>query len=144
MLLPLDQQLPMLAHLISLQTYLMLRNANVFTLLPALKNSQERGNRTDTADTTQQHKTDGEPARSTADIEGDLLAENWCKVDVSNTLVNRTSSASQRGRTKEGDSVVHSKQYRQYRPNKYSLSPKYTVYFCLLLLLFYSFRIGRS
>ena len=75
-----------------------------------IENSQGGGNGTDTADTTEQHNTDGAPARSTADIEGDLLADNWCKVDISNILANRTRSASQRGRTREGDSVVPSKQ----------------------------------
>ena len=87
----------------------MLRNASAFTLLPTLK-TVRGGNETDTADTTEQHNTDGAPARSTADIEGDLLADNWCKIDISNILANRTRSASQRGRTREGDSVVPSKQ----------------------------------
>ena len=75
-----------------------------------IENSQGGGNGTDTADTTELHNTDGAPARSTADIEGDVLADNWCKVDISNILANRTRSASQRGRTREGDSVVPSKQ----------------------------------
>ena len=75
-----------------------------------IENSQGGGNGTDTADTTEQHNTDGAPAKSTADIEGDLLADNWCKVDISNILANRTRSAAQRRRTREGIGVVPSKQ----------------------------------
>ena len=41
-----------------------------------IENSQGGGNGIDTADTTEQHNTDGTPARRTVDIEGDLLADN--------------------------------------------------------------------
>ena len=61
-----------------------------------IENSQGGGNGTDTADTTEQRNTDDAPTRSTADIEVNLLADNWCKVDISNILSNRPRSASQR------------------------------------------------
>ena len=55
-----------------------------------IESSQRGGYGTDIGETTEQHDTDGEPARSTADIEGDLQASNWCKVDISNILPSRT------------------------------------------------------
>ena len=75
-----------------------------------IESSQGGGHGTDTTDSTEQHNTDGAPAGSTADIKRNLLADNWCKVDISNILANRTRSSSQRGRTREGDSVAPSKQ----------------------------------
>ena len=93
-------------------------NCDIFADLPDVKEhqcfhpptrvetSQRGGHGTDNADTTEQHTTDAEPARSTANSEGDLQTSNWCKVDISNILPARTRSASQRGRTGEGDSVI--------------------------------------
>ena len=86
-------------------------NCDIFADLPDVKEhkcfhppthietSQRGGHGTDSADTAEQHNTDAEPARSTADSEGDLQTSNWCKVDISNILPARTRSASQRGRT---------------------------------------------
>ena len=59
-----------------------------------IENSQRGGNGTDNADTTEQNTAADEPSRSTADIEGDLEVDNYCKVDISNTLSSRTRSAS--------------------------------------------------
>ena len=75
-----------------------------------IEGSQRGRNERDTADTTEQHNTDGAPGKSRADFEGDLQTDKWYKVDVSNIVANRTRSVSQRGRTREGDSVAHSKQ----------------------------------
>ena len=93
-------------------------NCDIFADLPDVKEnqcfhpptrietSQRGGHGTDNADTTEQHNTDAEPVKSTADSEGDLQTSNWCKVDISNILPARTRSASQRGRTGEGDCVI--------------------------------------
>ena len=118
-------QPPRSAHLVNQSNAPTLRpttthvsNCDIFADLPDVKEhqcvhpptrietSQSGGHGTDTADTTEQHNTDAEPARSTADSEGDLQISNWCKADISNILPARTRSASQRGRAGEGGSVI--------------------------------------